>query len=75
VPIVLKYGSLKLLEPSGPVQTCNGIPLPAEIVLLLVLFLSRCSLVILVAYVGEPGVVPKMRLKWGFAQSRWMLEP
>jgi hypothetical protein len=24
VPIVLKYGSLKLLEPSGLVQACNG---------------------------------------------------
>jgi hypothetical protein len=28
VPIVLKSGSLKLPEPSGPVQTCNGIALP-----------------------------------------------
>jgi len=28
VPIVLKSGSLKLLEPSGPVQACNGIALP-----------------------------------------------
>ena len=28
VPIVLKYGSLNLLEPSGSVQTCNGIALP-----------------------------------------------
>jgi hypothetical protein len=28
VPIVLKYGSLILLEPSGPVQTCYGIGLP-----------------------------------------------
>jgi hypothetical protein len=27
VPIVLKYGSLILLEPSGPFQTCNGIVL------------------------------------------------
>jgi len=27
VPIVLKYGSLNLLEPSGPVQTCNEIAL------------------------------------------------
>jgi len=27
VPIVLKYGSLNLLEPSGPVQACNGIAL------------------------------------------------
>jgi len=30
VPIALKSGSLNLLEPSGPVQACNGItqPLP-----------------------------------------------
>jgi len=28
VPIVLKYGSLNLLESSGPVQACNGIALP-----------------------------------------------
>jgi len=27
VPIVLKSGSLNLLEPSGPVQACNGINL------------------------------------------------
>ena len=25
VSIVLKYGSLKLLEPYGPAQVCNGI--------------------------------------------------
>jgi len=28
VPIIVKSGSLKLLEPSGPVQACNGIALP-----------------------------------------------
>jgi hypothetical protein len=28
VPIVLKSGSLNLLEPSGLVQACNGIDLP-----------------------------------------------
>jgi hypothetical protein len=28
VPIVLKSGSLILLEPSGPVKACNGIALP-----------------------------------------------
>ena len=28
VLIVLKSGSLNLLEPSGPVQVCNGIALP-----------------------------------------------
>ena len=27
MPIVLKSGNLKLLEPSGPVQVCNGIVL------------------------------------------------
>jgi hypothetical protein len=30
VPIVLKSGSLNLLGPSGPVQTCNGIALPTK---------------------------------------------
>jgi len=28
VPIVLKYGSLNLLETSGLVQVCNGVALP-----------------------------------------------
>jgi hypothetical protein len=28
VPIILKSGSLNLLEISGPVQACNGIALP-----------------------------------------------
>jgi hypothetical protein len=28
VPIVLKSGSLNLLEPSEPVKACNGIDLP-----------------------------------------------
>jgi hypothetical protein len=28
VPIVLKFGSLNLLEPSGSVKACNGIDLP-----------------------------------------------
>jgi len=28
VQIVLNYGNLKLLEPSGPLQACNGIALP-----------------------------------------------
>jgi len=28
VPIVLKSGSLNLLEPSGPIQACNGTALP-----------------------------------------------
>jgi len=28
MPVVFKSGSLILLEPSGPVQACNGIALP-----------------------------------------------
>jgi hypothetical protein len=34
VPIVLKSGSLNLLEPSGPLKACSGIalPLPLHIV-------------------------------------------
>jgi hypothetical protein len=31
VPIVLKSGSLSLLEPAGPVQACDGIALPLPI--------------------------------------------
>jgi len=31
VPIVLKSGSLNFLEPSGPVQACNGIALPLHL--------------------------------------------
>jgi len=31
VPIVLKYGKLSLLEPSGPVQACNGIVLHVQL--------------------------------------------
>jgi hypothetical protein len=30
MPIVLKSGSLNLLQPSGPVQACNGIALPLQ---------------------------------------------
>jgi len=33
VLIVLKSGSLSLLEPSGPVQACNGIALPLPLLL------------------------------------------
>jgi hypothetical protein len=31
VSIVLKYGSLKLLEPLRPVKACNGIALPLHL--------------------------------------------
>ena len=34
MPIVLKSGSLNLLEPSGPVQACNGIALPLPLLVI-----------------------------------------
>jgi hypothetical protein len=37
VPIILKSGSLNLLEHSGPVQACNGIALPFTYIFNLVL--------------------------------------
>jgi len=41
VPIVLKSGSLNLLEPSGPAQACTGIALP-----LLVLVCLRLTITV-----------------------------
>ena len=43
VPIVLKSGSLKLLEPTGPIQACNGIVLLPPLCSLLLSFLSIFS--------------------------------
>ena len=49
MPTVLKSGNLNLLEPSGPLQACNGIALPLPLplpypvsitVISLILFLS-----------------------------------
>ena len=40
MPIVLKSGSLNLLEPSGPVQACKGIDLPLPVIVW-VLFVVR----------------------------------
>jgi hypothetical protein len=37
VPIVLKSGSLNLLEPSGPVKACNGIALPLPFTFLIII--------------------------------------
>ena len=42
MPTVLKSGNLNLLEPSGPVEVCNGIALPFAftVIVLVVLFVS-----------------------------------
>jgi hypothetical protein len=43
VPIALKSETLKLLEPYGPVQTCNGIALPLPFYLDNTIFLHGCE--------------------------------
>ena len=40
--VVTKSGNLNFLEPSGPVQACNGTALPSSLVLVLVLVLVSC---------------------------------
>ena len=57
VPIVLKSGSLNLLEPLGPVQNCNGIALPLHYTL----YYNRES--------RENSVPPTANL----TSSRWLL--
>ena len=44
---VLKSGSLNLLEPSGPVQACNGIALPFYILICTVPFRTLIPLIVL----------------------------
>jgi hypothetical protein len=49
LPIVLKSGSLNLLEPLGPLQACNGITLPLRFYARRVsvhtsLYLARCEM-------------------------------
>jgi len=44
VSIVLKSGSLNLLEPSGPAQACNGIALPLPFTVVLCILLTRLNM-------------------------------
>jgi len=53
VPIVLKSGSLKLLEPSGPAQACNGI---AAFPFLLVIIVSSVTNLIFLDHINTGPV-------------------
>jgi hypothetical protein len=55
VPIVLKSGSVDLLEPSGPVKACNGIALPS-----LYYDLNVTVRVVLVFQAGSPDLARKL---------------
>ena len=46
MPIVLKSGNLNLLEPSGPVQACNGIALPFLLLVLLSVSCHQSSILV-----------------------------
>jgi len=48
----LKSGSLNLLEPSGPVQACNGIVLPLPLPLVKTQLL-KCFLLIRCSYIAS----------------------
>jgi hypothetical protein len=52
VQIVLKCGNLNLLEPSGPVQVCNGIALPSPLPLYTYVYICVC--VCLCLYLFRP---------------------
>ena len=39
MPIVLKSGSLNLLENSAPVQACNGIALPLPLIIIIIIII------------------------------------
>ena len=43
MPIVLKSGTLNLLENSGPVQDCNGIVLPLTLAFVILLLYELCN--------------------------------
>ena len=59
VPIALKSGSFNLLEPSGPVQACNGIALP----LLHGMVVIQC-VVQEIGWVDETGLIWLGRDNW-----------
>jgi hypothetical protein len=42
--VVMKYGNLNFMEPSGPVQVCNGTALPLPYCLIITLSLWICAL-------------------------------
>jgi hypothetical protein len=62
VPIVLKFGSLKLLKPSGFVKACNGIGLLFLLVITIIIIITIIignSMLIDVAIPGDRNVIQK----------------
>jgi hypothetical protein len=63
VPIVLKSGSLNLLEPSGPVKACNGIALPLPYLLMMSIKSARNMLFIGIKLKVNSASVTSQNLK------------
>jgi hypothetical protein len=53
VPIVIKYGSLNLLEHSGPLNTCNGIALTLPLIAS-----AAAAVAVVVVVVLSPALQP-----------------
>ena len=71
MPIVLKSGSFSRLEPSGPVQACNGIALPFILVdLVLYIFLCIRPLFGIMPLHCEPRLVSRASMAVGFDAGR-----
>jgi len=53
MPIVLKFGSINLLQPSGPVQACNGIALPCikEIPRMMMMMMMMMMIIIIITII------------------------
>ena len=43
MPIVLKSGNLKYLEPSGPVQVCNGVAFMMMMMMIIIIIIIIIS--------------------------------
>jgi hypothetical protein len=67
VPIVLKFGSLNLLEPSGPVKACIGIALPVTLFFFLSIPAEDLVLVAVSnSYVSDEFTILKLSKLYGF---------
>ena len=75
-PSVLKSGSLKLLEPSGPVQACNGISTQFLFVFqyfsIYILALSKSFCITRIKIVGDEAIISFELSITGYFLSVWM---
>ena len=64
--VVMKSGNLHFLEPSGPLQACNGTDFPFNI------FLNSCHLLDNVEKYGRDGQAADENTIWCMRFARWI---